>query len=120
MLIDIYNRDPDSSGYDPGRLEVSDELSELILKIENTLFSRKGEVLGAPSFGANIEDLLFSLVLNESSITNTINSQISAYCIPGFSNYRVNAKVQFLRSPERDGALVDIFINDQRALSAIF
>jgi hypothetical protein len=120
MLMDIYNRDPQSTNYDPTRLEVNDELSELILKIENTLFTRKTEVLGDPNFGANLEDLLFSLIMNESAIVNTINSQIASYCVPGFSNYRIEAKVKFFSTIERDGALIDIFINDQRVIGALF
>jgi len=32
----------------------------------------------------------------------------------------VNAKVQFFSTIERDGALVDIFINDQRVIGALF
>ena len=120
MLMDIYNRDPESTNYDPTRLEVNDELSELILKIENTLFTRKTEVLGAPNFGANLDDLVFSLVLNEFLLAKEINDQIATYCIPGFSKYRVEPKVSFFQTPERDGALIDIFVNDQSVIGALF
>jgi hypothetical protein len=120
MLMDIYNRDPGSTNYDPTRLEVNDDLSELILKIENTLFTRRTEVLGAPNFGANLDDLIFSLVLNESLLANEINDQINSYCVPGYSKYRVETRVSFYSTIERDGALIDIFINDQRVIGALF
>ena len=120
MLMDIYNRDPGSTNYDPTRLEVNDELSELILKIENTIFTRKTEVLGDPNFGANLEDLLFSLVMNESYIARQINKQIGTYCISSNSQFNVDTKVQFFSTIERDGALVDIFINNQRVIGALF
>jgi phage baseplate assembly protein W len=63
MLIDIYSRGVDENKFSPNIVEVTDELSQLILKIENILFTRKGDVLGVPDFGCNLDDLVFSLVL---------------------------------------------------------
>ena len=120
MLMDIYNRDPKSTNYNSTRLEVNDELSELILKIENTLFTRKTEVLGDSNFGANTEDLIFSLILNESALAKEINSQLATYCVPGDSKYRIDTRVNFYKTIERDGALIDIFINDQKVVGALF
>ena len=57
MIRDMYSRDIESTNYNDQTLEVSDTLSQLILKIENCLFTRKGEVLGAPGMGANLNDL---------------------------------------------------------------
>ena len=120
MLNDIYGRDPEASNYNSTQLEVNDELNDLILKIENTLFTRKTEVLGDANFGANIDDLIFSLVLNEAAIENSIMTQITNYCVAGGGNFKVNAKVQFFATPERDGAFIDIFVNDQRVIGAIY
>ena len=44
----MYSRDAAEANYSATTLEVSDSLSQLILKIENVLFSNKGDVLGAP------------------------------------------------------------------------
>ena len=85
MIRDIYSRDIESTNYNDSTLEVSDTLSQLILKIENCLFTRKGDVLGAPGMGANLNDLIFSLVLNENTIQNQINNQITAYCLPNIA-----------------------------------
>ena len=60
MIRDMYSRDIESTNYNDQTLEVSDTLSQLILKIENCLFTRKGDVLGAPGMGANLNDLIFS------------------------------------------------------------
>lgn len=119
MLKDIYTRDEQAPKYDPFRLEVDDTLSQLILKIENVLFTRKTEVLGDSNFGANLDDLIFSLVYNENTIANQINKQIQAYCLQG-SEFGINTQVQFFKTPERNGALVDIFINEQRVLGVLF
>jgi len=120
MIKDIYSREENSAKYDPSRLEVDDALSQLIVKIENTLLTRKTEVLGVSDFGCNLDDLIFSLVLNESVIEQKINQQLTAYCTSGDRKFIVNSKVRFYKTEERDGALVDIFVNEQRVIGALY
>ena len=78
----------------------------------------------APKFndnmGANLDELIFSLVLSENTIENNINSQITAYCLPDIAGFNVDTKVSFFSTLERDGCLVDIFVNEQRVLGALF
>ena len=120
MIRDIYSRDIEAPNYSDDTIEVSDTLSQLIIKIENCLFTRKGDVLGAPGMGANLDELIFSLVLNENTIQNKINTQITAYCLPNFAGFDVDVKVTFFSTLERDGAFVDIFVNEQRVIGALF
>ena len=120
MIRDIYSRSIDAPKYNNQTLEVSDTLSQLILKIENCLFTRKGDVLGSPGIGANLNDLIFSLVLNENTIQNNINGQIAAYCLPNTGGFTVDCKVSFFSTDERDGAFIDIFVNEQRVIGALF
>tara|TARA_R100000697_G_C5386886_1_gene181570 strand:- start:260 stop:622 length:363 start_codon:yes stop_codon:yes gene_type:complete len=120
MIRDIYSRDAEAPKFNDATLEVSDSLSQLIIKIENVLFTRKGDVLGAPEVGCNLDELVFSLVLNENTIQNNINSQITAYCLPGFAGFDVDTRVSFFSTLERDGCLVDIFVNEQRVIGALF
>ena len=65
MIKEIYSRDIDAPKYNDDVIEVTDQLQQLILKIENCLFTRQGDVLGSPNMGCNLDDLVFSLVLNE-------------------------------------------------------
>jgi hypothetical protein len=120
MIRDIYSRDIEAPKYNEDTLEVSDPLSQLILKIENALFTRKGDVLGVPGLGANLEDLIFSLVVNESVIQNNINSQITAFCLANEGGFSVDTKVTFYSTAEVGGCLVDIFVNEQRVIGALF
>ena len=120
MLKDIYSREIESPNYDPVRLEVNDSLSDLIIKIENMLFTRKGEVLGDTNFGANLDELIFTLVLNESSIQRRIETQIATYCLNVVGDYTVNTQVQFFSTAERDGALVNIYVNQNRVIGMLF
>ena len=120
-IKDFYSRDEEAPKYDPNRLEVNDELSVLILKIENVLFTRKGEVMGVADFGCNLSDLVFSLVINESVIQERINRQIQSYCLQNFSSdYNIDTRVSFYSTESYNGALVDIFINDTRVIGALF
>ncbi len=121
MIKEIYSRDIDAPKYNDDVIEVTDQLQQLILKIENCLFTRQGEVLGSPNMGCNLEDLIFSLVLNESVIAQKITSQIQSYCLNSSSNaFGVDTRVQFYSTVERNGCLVDIFINEERVIGALF
>ena len=121
MIRDMYSRDIEAPNYNSATLEVSDTLSQLILKIENCLFTAKGDVLGAPGMGANLDELIFSLVLSESTIQDKINNQISAYCLPNtVGGFSIDTSVRFFSTLERNGCFVDISVNEQRVLGAIF
>lgn len=120
MIKDIYSRDVDSNNYDENRLEVDDALSQLIIKIENTLFTNKTEVLGVPEFGASLDELVFSLVLNESVIQEKVNKQIISYCLAGDDRFSIDTEVSFYRTPERNGALIDVYVNENRVIGALF
>jgi peptide deformylase len=121
MIKEIYSRDVDAPKYNDDIIEVTDKLQQLILKIENVLFTRKGEVLGAPDVGCNLDDLVFSLVLNESVIAQKINTQIQTYCLNSSDgSFSVDTTVRFYSTVERNGALVDIFINEERVIGALF
>lgn len=118
MSLDIYNRDDKVRKYDPTVLEVSDDLSFLLLQIEMLLFTKPGEVIGSNKMGINLESLLFSLNVSQSQIIQKINNQILTYC-PLAHNYSVNADVNFIKEYNRDIAIVDIIINDERLLSVL-
>jgi hypothetical protein len=121
MIKEIYSRDIDAPKYNDDIIEMTDKLQQLILKIENVLFTRRGDVLGAPNVGCNLDDLIFSLVLNESVIAQRINTQIQTYCLNSSDgSFGVDTRVQFFSTVERNGALVDIYINEQRVIGALF
>ena len=120
MIYDIYSRSAAENKFSPNIVEVTDELSQLILKIENVLFTRKGDVLGVPDFGCNLDDLVFSIVLNEAVIQQRIASQIQAYCLPDDAKFGIDVRVSFFQTEGRNGALVDIYINSTRVIGALF
>lgn len=116
--LDFYTRQESSSEYVNDILEVSDERSILIEQIENILFTRKGDVLGQPDFGVNLEDLLFTLTRNQSEIKSSILNQIYSYC-PLALKYSVDVDVTFKKTVNRDLGFIDIIINDQRLFGVL-
>ena len=63
--MDFYVRTNGDPNYDPTKIHSESEVAQLIGQIETLLFTNRGEVLGEPEFGANLEDLVYSLNYNE-------------------------------------------------------
>ena len=119
-IRDFYSRDIDAPNYQASRLEVDDALNDLIIKIDQILFTRKTEVLGAPNFGANLDDLIFSLTSNEDMIRDTVGNQIVEYCLTGGDGFAVDVQVQYFQTPTRNGCYIDIFVNDRRVVGVLY
>ena len=80
------------------------------------MYSRDATTANYSADTLEVSDTLSQLVL----IQNTVNAQIAAYCLPLVNGFTVNTKVQFFSTLERNGALVDIFVNERRVLGALF
>jgi hypothetical protein len=119
-LKDFYSRDIEAPKYQSTKLEVDEALDDLIIKIENTLFSRRTSVLGAPDFGCNLDDMIFSLTSNEDTIRNVCGQQIVEYCLTGDDGFAVDVQVQFFQTAERSGCFIDVFVNDQRVVGVLY
>lgn len=120
MLSDFYTRDDSYKSYNNDILEINDELSDLIIKLEQILFTKKGEVLGSPDFGCNLDDLVFSQVLNANYIENQITDQINRFCTCG-AHFNIKTRVSFFQVNEfTNGCLIDVFVNDERVIGALF
>ena len=109
-IRDLYMRDPSDPSYTMGILEVSNELEILIAEIKMCLYTRRGEVLGAPDLGCNLEDLLFTFNLNEFSINSTLKDQMKKF-VPLADKYAVSFQVKFAQGTVRDICVIDILIN---------
>jgi hypothetical protein len=119
-LRDFYSRDTEAPKYQDTRLEVDEALDDLIIKIENTIFTRRTSVLGAPDFGCNLDDMIFSLTSNEDTIRNVCGQQVVEYCLTGQDGFVVDVQVKFFQTPERSGCFIDIFVNDQRVVGVLY
>jgi hypothetical protein len=100
-MIEIYNRDPGDFGYKENVLETTDPIEICIGQIKMLLLTNKGEVLGDPSFGISLDNLVFNLELSEDSVKREIDFQINTYC-PFFYQIGGYFKLEFYQGTLRD------------------
>ena len=110
--MDFYVRTVGDPNYDSTKIHSESELAQLIGQIETMLFTNKGDVLGSPEFGANLEDLIYSLNYNESQVKQLIEQQINLF-IPLARKYDVSTLVEFYRGAVRDIAQITIEIDSK-------
>ena len=100
--------------YKSGIIEVNDEIEMLISQIKMLLFTNRGEILGAPDFGANLDDYLFTVNVNEYSLRSMLMDQTMKF-IPMAERYQVDYDVKFARGTVRDICLIDVRILNEKA-----
>lgn len=110
--MDFYVKAEGDPNYDPTKVHSESEVAQLIGQIETMLFTNKGEVLGQPDFGCNLEDLVYSLGYNEEQIQSIINEQLASY-VPNARKYNVDVTVAFYKGSVRDIAQIDIIIDSK-------
>ena len=108
-MRDIYLRDQSDPNFKQGVLEVTDEIEILIGQLKMILFTNRGEVLGAPDFGVNLEEQLFTFNLNEYSLKSDLRDQVLKFC-PLADKYRVDFDIKFAKGTVRDICVIDVSI----------
>jgi len=116
--MELYIRTLDDPNYDPMKLQSQTEIAQLLTQIETILFTTRGDVLGDPNFGANLEDLLFEFNLNEETIQASIERQLATYC-PLAQKYNTQVVAKFWKDGDVVIATVDVVINNQYAVRAV-
>lgn len=117
-MRDLYLRDPSDPFFKQGILEVTDEIQILISQVKMLLMTNRGEVLGAPDFGANLEEQLFTLSLNEYSLRSMLNDQTLKF-IPLHTKYMVDYSVKFIKGTIRDICVIDVMVNNIPAFGVV-
>jgi len=79
QLRDFYIRPESDPAHRPEQLEVTDDIESLLQQIKMTLFTNKGEVLGEPDFGLEVEKYLFEFNVNPHLLTKEAYSQLDRY-----------------------------------------
>ena len=78
-LRDFYTRTNEDPRYLDDKVEVSDDLESTIQQIKMTLFTKKGEVLGEPDFGIDLNKYLFEYDIDPMSLSHEATSQVNKY-----------------------------------------
>jgi hypothetical protein len=76
---DFYMRTEEDPQFIPDQVEVYNELEAGVNQVRMTLLTRKGEVLGEPNFGLEVDKYLFEFELDPYGLAEEANSQIQSY-----------------------------------------
>lgn len=114
-ISEIYCRLSTDPFYEADRLEVSNEIEALIEKIRMLMLTKKGELLGEPDFGVDLEEYIFETFFDRGAIINEIMGQFYRY-IPEANRFKLNATVNVSKGELRDQIIVDVFINQEKIL----
>ena len=118
MIREIYIRTQDDPKYISTALEHSEEIEMLLGKILMILKTKKGEVLGDPDFGVNLEDYLCTFDLDEERIRKEIFNQITIY-IPEAVIFNLKLEIKRFKGSVRDFILLDFVVDGRRSLGVL-
>lgn len=95
------------------KIIVDDLLRVIIQKYEMLLFTNKGELLGDPDFGCDLEKLLWQTKISASAVKRLIIYQIDSY-IPELQGSNYELEVEFFENPEnfQDAMSINFTIAD--------
>lgn len=113
---EIYPRDPGDPLYVPGTMETDDLVEITIGMIKQIMMTSPGEVLGDPTFGINLESLLFDFEVSQSELQQAIALQLYTYCPPSRDLLNVNFTVGFYRGKTRDVCVIEFAIGNNPIL----
>lgn len=102
--------------FDFAEVEVEDELFQFLQAVEMVLTTRRGDVLGEPTFGANLEDFLWNTRLSSAQVESAVRSQIEAFCGEWTVKIPYNVQVSFVQQEVADAMIVDITIDGTKVL----
>ena len=112
--MEFYVKNIGEPHFQSDKLQQDDDLSMLLTQIETVLFTRRGEVLGEPGLGCNLEDLVYGLSYNDIQIKNEIEEQLGRY-VPLAQIMNVTVDVEFdTSSNDRDAIFININIDGGR------
>lgn len=110
--MEFYVKDIGEPNYQPDKIQQDAELSMLLTQIETVLFTRKGQVLGNPEFGANLEDYVYSFRYNDYMIKKVLVEQLNMF-VPLAQKYNVDVGVDFVENSDHHVMFLDITVDSR-------
>lgn len=116
--MEFYVKDLGDPNFQDDKLQLDDDLSMLLTQIEVILFTKPGDVLGRPDFGADLESYVYEFRYNDYQIKNRVLYQIDAYA-PLAQKYPIEVDVSFTENASRYVMFIDITV-DARLKLGVF
>jgi hypothetical protein len=117
-ISEIYSKISTEAYFESDRLEVKDEIETLIGKVRTIMFTRKGDVLGSPDFGVDVESYIFETFFDKDGIINDLRNQFYRF-IPEAGRYNLQVLVNLVQGTYKDDIIIDILINQERVLGFV-
>lgn len=119
-IRDFYTRTEDDPKYKKGILENNDSLEETIAQIKMTLLTNKGEVLGEPNFGIEVNKYLFDFDVDPFKLSSDAASQVSNY-VTGSKNYNIKVKPsRYTDEKNRDVFVLGVDIDGKNSFGIFY
>ena len=119
-LKDFYMRSEGDPKYKRGILQVSDDTEEAISQIKMTLLTDKGEVLGEPGFGLEVNKYLFDFETDPFGLSKEANLQIEKYVASSkIKNIEVSPS-KFTDDRDRDVFVLEVNINGNNSFGVFY
>lgn len=108
--MEFYVKNIGDPKYQDDKLQQDNEISMLLTQIETILFTRRGDVLGKPNFGTNLEDYVYEFQYNNYQIKGMVSRQIANF-VPLANKYNVTVDVDFMEESNKHVMFLDITVD---------
>jgi hypothetical protein len=110
--MELYIKALGDPNFDFEQLQVDEEIQMMLTQIETLVFTAKGDVMGAPEFGLNLEDYVYSFMYNDNMLQGLVSNAISDF-IPLSRKYPVQVNVEYTAQSDRNAVYIDITIDNR-------
>ena len=110
--MELYIKSLGDPNFQYDQLQVDEEIQMMLTQIETLIFTAKGDVMGAPEFGLNLEDYVYSFMYNDDMLKGLVSNAISNF-IPLSNKYPVEVNVEYTTQSDRNAVYIDIIIDNR-------
>lgn len=110
--MELYIKAIGDPNFRSDQMQVDEDIQLMLTQIETLLFTSKGDVMGAPNFGLNLEDYVYSFMYNNDMIKGVVSSAI-AENVPFSTKYPVTVNVDYITETDRNAMYIDITIDNR-------
>lgn len=110
--MELYIKAIGDPNYRNDQMESDEEIQMMLTQIETLIFTNKGDVMGDPEFGLNLEDYVYSFMYNDDMLKGVVGNAISRY-VPLSTKYPVNVDVLYTAESDRNAVYIDIIIDNR-------
>lgn len=119
-IKEFNHRDESDPNYRGDVFEINDDIEALIYQIKMPLGTNRGEVLGEPEFGCDLDGLLFASEFYMVGFNTVVTDQIMTFSELA-QVYPVSVSLTNMQiDPYRSSAVLDIKINGKSTFGVLF